>query len=271
MPTITVEGYQIEYRLIGTGNKHADPIVFLHHGFGSVSTWKDFPDVLCRRLDRSGIVYSRPSCGWSSPLDAPRQPDCLVKEAESVLAPLLDVLGIERPILFGHSNGATISLLYAALFPSRVLAVIALAPHVTLEPVTLAGVRVVAERYQTDPEWRRRIAHHHANPDAAFWAWANFWTDPSNISWNVVDNMREVVTPLLLLQGDRDDFGTLHQVDLIRDAVQGPTEALILENCGHDPHIERRQEVIDATVGFVSGLRRKEQPPQHGGTVKIHS
>src|SRR3954454_16984328 len=142
MPREVVEGFGLEYEIVRQPGAAGEPHVFLHHGFGSISTWKDFPAQAAQRLGREGLIYSRAGCGNSDPLQAPRTRDYLFYEAESVLPQLLDRLGLERVVLFGHSDGATISLLFAAARPDRVAAVIE-APHVIIEPVTVEGVAAV--------------------------------------------------------------------------------------------------------------------------------
>jgi pimeloyl-ACP methyl ester carboxylesterase len=257
MAKIAVGAHEFEYRRID-GSRRGEPIVFLHHGFGSVSAWWDFPDELCRAAGRNGIVYSRLGCGQSSRLTSPYLPDFLTREAEQVLPELLDVLHIERAIPFGHSNGATITLLFAAAFPERVRCAIVEAPHVVLEQVSLDGIAKVSARYRSDPGLREKIARHHDDPDSAFWAWANVWSDPAQSSWNVLDRLGGIRAPLLVIHGDIDEYGTPKQVELIQERVRGTCEAMILPGCGHDPHFERRAAVIAAGAGFIERMGGRE-------------
>ena len=247
VPREPVEGYALEYEIVRHPGAAREPIVFLHHGFGSISTWKDFPAQVAQRLGRDALIYARAGCGHSDPLRAPRTGQYLFHEAETVLPQLLDRLGFERVVLFGHSDGATISLLFAAACPDCVVAAVIEAPHVIIEEITVEGVAAVAYQYEQDAEFRERIAKHHTDPDGAFWSWATVWLDPAQRSWSMVDRLGRVRCPLLLVQGDQDPYGTLQQFDLIEGHVSGPVQRLVLTSCGHEPHAERPDEVIAAT------------------------
>src|SRR3954447_23707149 len=251
VPREAVEGYALEYEIVRHPGAAREPIVFLHHGFGSISTWKDFPTHVGQRLGRDALIYSRAGCGHSDPLGAPRTRDYLFHEAETVLPQLLDRLGLTRVGLFWHSDGGTISLLFAAACPDRVAAAVIEAPHVIIEPVTAEGVAAVARHYEQEAEFRERVARHHADPDRAFWSWARVWLDPAQRSWSMVDRLGQVRCPLLLIQGDQDPYGTLKQLDLIEEHVSGPVERFVLAGCGHDPHAERPDEVIEAAHRFL--------------------
>jgi pimeloyl-ACP methyl ester carboxylesterase len=229
-----------------------ESIVFLHHGFGSISTWKDFPAQVAQQVGRKALVYTRAGCGYSDPLRAPRASDYLFDEAEVILPQLLDRLGLGRVVLFGHSDGATISLLFAAAFPDRVVQAVIEAPHVIIEEITVSGVAEVARRYEQDPKFRQRVAQHHRDSDGAFWSWAQVWLNPAYRSWSMVDRLERVRSPLLLIQGDKDPYGTLKQLDLIERHVSGPTQRLVLAGCGHDPHLECPDDVTEASRRFLN-------------------
>ena len=250
-----VEGYALEYEIVRHPSAAREPIVFLHHGFGSISTWKDFPTHVGQRAGRDVLIYSRAGCGHSDPLRAPRTGQYLFHEAETVLPQLLDRLGFERVVLFGHSDGATINLLFAAAYPDRVVAAVIEAPHVVIEGITVEGVAAVAHQYEQDAEFRERITRRHADPDGAFWSWAKVWLDPAQRAWSMVDRLEWVRCPLLLVQGDQDPYGTLQQLDLIEGHVSGPVQRLVLTGCGHDPHAERPDEVLEVTRRFLDEVQ----------------
>lgn len=252
MPREAVEGYALEYEIVQHPGAAREPIVFLHHGFGSISTWKDFPARVAQQVGRNALVYARAGCGYSDPLHAPRASDYLFDEAEVILPQLLDRLGLDRVVLFGHSDGATISLLFAAAFPDRVVQAVIEAPHVIIEEVTVSGVAEVAQRYEQDPKFRQRVAQHHRDSDGAFWSWAQVWLNPAYRSWSMVDRLERVRSPLLLIQGDKDPYGTLKQLDLIERHVSGPTQRLVLAGCGHDPHLECPDDVTEASRRFLN-------------------
>src|SRR3954454_7842184 len=175
VPREAVEGYALEYEVVRHPGAAREPIVFLHHGFGSISTWKDFPTQVGQRLRGEFRIYARAGCASSDPLRGLRTGQYLFHEAETVLPQLLDRLSFERVVLFGHSDGATINLLFAAACPDRVVAAVIEAPHVIIESITVEGVAAVAGHYEQEAEFRERVARHHADPDDAFWSWAKVW------------------------------------------------------------------------------------------------
>src|SRR4051812_47770556 len=212
-----VEGYALEYELVQHPGAAGEPLVFLHHGFGSLSTWKDFPAQAAHRLGREALLYSRAGCGNSDPLRAPRTRDYLFQEAEAVLPQLLDRLGLTRVVLFGHSDGATISLLFAAACLDRVAAAVIEAPHVIIEPITVEGVTAVARHYEQEAEFRERVARHHTDPGGAFWSWAKVWRDPAQRSWSMVDRLGQGGCPPLLGPGGQGPHCTPQQPGPIQE------------------------------------------------------
>ena len=149
--------------------------MFLHEGLGSVSQWRDFPDMLCGRLRLDGLAYDRPGHGRSAEAEQARTSRYLHREAYDVLPVVLDEAAATQPILLGHSDGGTIALLFAARYPRRCAAVITEAAHVFVEEPTLAGIRAVALAWgRTD--LRERLARHHGDKtEALFRAWADTW------------------------------------------------------------------------------------------------
>src|SRR5579885_2229837 len=175
-----IQGRRIEYEYRGD---HKRPtIVFLHEGLGSVAMWKDFPKRCAEAAGCDALIYSRYGYGQSDPIDAPRHPGYMHDEALKTLPELLDKLGIERPILFGHSDGASIVLIHAGAFP--VAGVIVLAPHLFVEEIALSGIRGIRSNYDRG-ELRHRLARYHANPDSAFWGWHDIWLHPDFRRWNI--------------------------------------------------------------------------------------
>jgi pimeloyl-ACP methyl ester carboxylesterase len=246
---IDVAGKRLEARRIA-GPPGRPTIVFLHEGLGSVSAWRDFPDRLAREMACPALVYSRAGYGHSSPAHLPRAPDFMHVEARSVLPALLAAEGVEQPILFGHSDGASIALLYAALPGSRVRALVLEAPHVLVEQVCAGAIADVRREYSRS-DLRDRLARHHADPDAAFYGWADAWLRPEFRRWNIEDALPHVRAPALVIQGDRDEYGTIAQVEAIERGSGGPVERLWLPGVGHRPHRERPDEILTAAVRFL--------------------
>jgi len=258
--SIAVDGasVDIEHRVI-EGPACAPRVVFLHEGLGSVAMWTDFPDRLCAAGGYRGLVYSRPGYGTSTPRRADERwaPDFMHREARRVLPALLDALDIDvdgdPPWLFGHSDGASIALIHAAGFPSRVAGLVLLAPHLDVEPKGIAGISLARDAYR-DGDLRDRLARHHADVDSAFRGWNDIWLSPDFRTFDIRALLPDIACPVLAIQGHQDQYGTMAQIDRIADALPA-TELLKLDDCGHSPHRDRTAAVVEATVHFVAGHR----------------
>lgn len=253
MPRININGQQLEVRQI-SGSDVLAPIVFLHEGLGSVSLWAqrglDWPLAVCQTTGRAGTVYSRRGYGQSDPVPPGRNilpPDYMHREAWEVLPALLTQLKIQNPVLLGHSDGATIALLYASRF--EVSACIAMAPHVLVEDLAVKAITQAKTAFQLSG-LRQRLAKHHADVDGAFWQWNDVWLSEGFASFNIRAECRSITAPLLLVQGMDDEYGTMLQLDEI--ALASPhAQQLRLADCGHSPHRDQPQGTLAALVGFL--------------------
>ena len=229
--------------------------VFLHEALGSVGQWKSFPYELCRATGLDGIVYDRVGHGRSSPMRRQREPDFYREEAETYLHGLLHELNVRRPLLFGHSDGATIALMYASCFPGRTEGVVSEAAHVVIEDVTVAGIREARAQYATT-DLREKLSRYHAKKtDAVFSAWADTWMDPAMAEWEMLGDLHGIRCPVLVVQGDQDQYGSRRQVDLIAEHAGGPADVLWLDGVGHVPHLQARQRIIDETKRWITARR----------------
>lgn len=263
MPHATVDGMEIEYRLI-PGSTGEPPLVLLHEGLGCVALWRDFPDKLARRLGARTFVYSRRGYGRSAPLAGKRRPDFMHREALETLPRLLDQIGLDRPLLVGHSDGASIAILHAALSGRPVAGLVLMAPHVFVEDLTVESIARIRATYNTT-DLRQRLMKYHTHADDAFLGWADIWLDPEFRSWDIRGEVALSAAPMLVIQGEDDEYGTLAQVDAIKTAARGPVSRLVLPRCGHSPHRDHEAAVIDSIVDFRKRLetappsRTKEQ------------
>lgn len=236
MPKRFVMGHWLDYRLWGGLEGGRPPIVMLHHGFGHCDSWGPFPQRLHAETERPILAYSRRDCGYSDASEGPRPADFIEREACETLPRLLASFGIARACLYGHSDGASIALLAAARYPELVETVIAEAPHVFVEDVTLAGVRAMTARFDADSAFRRRMTKGHRDGTRAFRLWSDVWSSPDFARWTIVPVLASLHVPALLLQGDSDPFGTRIHVDLVRANSPGPVDLRIIEGAGHAPH-----------------------------------
>jgi len=249
---LDIGGLRLAARRISHGQDGDGPtLVFLHEALGSIGQWKGFPEDLSAACGLPALAYERQGHGRSAPLSLPRANDYLRHEAEAVLPAVLAAAGIERPILLGHSDGATIALRHAAAFPQRSAACIALAPHVMVEEATLAGIRA-ADREPGAGEIRRRLARYHGERTDDLWrAWAETWLRPGFDGCELRERLPRIAAPTLVIQGEDDAYGSAAQVTLIAEKAAGPVETLLLPGCGHAPQLERREAVIDAVADFL--------------------
>jgi pimeloyl-ACP methyl ester carboxylesterase len=247
---VTVAGRRVE-AVEHPGDAARAPFVLLHEGLGSVALWREFPAALNAATGRRVIVFSRFGHGGSDPPPAPRTPAFFHEEALEVLPALLAQLQANEPILVGHSDGASIALIHAAYHPVTGLALIA--PHVFVEPFTIAEIERTSARYATGG-LRERMARHHDDPDAAFRGWCDVWLDPAFAEWSIEADAQGVTAPTLLVQGTADPYGTLAQIDRIGARVQGPVERVVVEGAGHSPQLEQPEPVLAALVAFSGRL-----------------
>lgn len=253
---------RIEHVWLNRDRRDAPLMVFLHEGLGSVSMWKDFPQQLCDALGFRGLVYSRPGYGRSTPRasDAPLGVDFMHRQAHQVLPALLQALdidtAIDKPWLLGHSDGGSIALLHAARFPQRVAGTLVLAPHILVEDVSVASIAQARAAY-VDGDLKPRLARHHDDVDSAFRGWNDIWLNPAFKSWSIEDEIGTITVPLMAVQGLDDVYGTLEQIRGIARRLP-QTQLLELPACGHSPHRDQPQALIDALAAFVHRSARQK-------------
>jgi len=263
MHFLNIAGTALEVRQIH-GTHTLAPIVFLHEGLGSVSMWTqrglDWPLAVCHATGRAGIVYSRRGYGQSDP--APRrrdtsspgrnvlQPDYMHREAFDVLQALLAELKIERPVLLGHSDGATIALLHASQFP--VTACIAMAPHVLIESVAIDAISQAKQAFESG-DLRSRLAKFHADVDGAFWQWNDVWLSEGFANFDIRQECQRITAPLLLVQGLNDEYGTMRQLDAVAQAAPH-AQQIRLADCGHSPQRDQPQLCIRSIASFLDAV-----------------
>ena len=240
---------QLEYQWVGEAASNAPVVVFLHEGLGSISMWRDFPAAFCTEHGFRGLVYSRYGYGRSTPKPAGEHwaPDFMHRQAHEVLPMLLAHLRIERPWLFGHSDGGSIALLYASKFEPAGIVVVA--PHILVEDVSIASIERAREAY-AETDLRARLARHHADPDSAFRGWNDVWLSPAFRAWNIEPSLDNITCPVLAVQGEDDEYGTLEQIRGIARHVP-QTATLVIPHCAHSPHRDQPETLSRAAGRFI--------------------
>jgi pimeloyl-ACP methyl ester carboxylesterase len=272
--TITVDGVNLECRRIDAQREPAPTLVFLHDGLGCVDIWGDFPDRLTRRTGLPGFVYSRAGYGRSDPVPLPRPLNYMHIEAAHVLPAVLAASGIAQAILVGHSDGATISLIYGALTGGggiatpRATAIVAMAPHVFNEALSIASIRETTRQFEGGTLRARLERYHGTNVDCAFRGWSDAWLDPLFRAWNIEAMLAAIDVPVLVIQGDADVYGSLAQVESILRNVSGPVRSHIIPGCDHIPYREAPEITSEAIAEFLrdpEGLDPEGHDPEGRG------
>jgi pimeloyl-ACP methyl ester carboxylesterase len=218
-----------------------------------VSAWRDFPARVTQATGCAGLVYSRYGNGQSETLREPHGVDYMHQEALEVLPELLQRFGIERPVLVGHSDGASIALIYAGAC-DQLRGAVVMAPHVVVEDLSIASIVEARQAFATT-DLADRLARHHADAAATFHGWNDIWLDPAFRSWNIEEYVPRIQCPLLAIQGFDDQYGTMAQLEAIARGTGGPVELLQLADCRHSPHRDQPGRVIEAISRFVECLR----------------
>jgi pimeloyl-ACP methyl ester carboxylesterase len=245
---LVVDGRRLETLYYPTSGDRPT-IVMLHEGLGSVSTWKDFPEQLAQATGCGVLAYSRYGHGKSERLGEKRRPGFMHHEAIIVLPALLDQLGIQDPILLGHSDGGSIAIIYVAASLRGPRALILVAPHVFVEDRTVQSIAKIRGVYQTT-DLSAKMTRHHDHADEMFWGWNDIWLDPEFRGWNIEDCLDSVHCPVLTIQCANDEYGTLAQIRAIERRVSS-AQTVVLQDCGHAPHKDQPAETLKAMSEFV--------------------
>jgi pimeloyl-ACP methyl ester carboxylesterase len=251
MTRLQLSGGRLEAQLLD-GDPQRPAVVLLHEGLGSVRLWRGLPETINERTGLRVLAYSRFGHGDSDPPPRPRTPAFMHEEALEVLPELLAAAGIERPVLVGHSDGASIALIHAA--SHRVRGLVLMAPHVFVEQVCVEAITETRRAFRDDG-LRERMARHHRDPEVTFSGWCDVWLDPAFRDWNLEALLPQIEAPALLIQGRDDEYGTLAQIDALERGLSGSVTRLEVSG-GHAPHLEHPEEVPAAIAGFIERLTR---------------
>ncbi len=247
-------GHRLEYVLYAAHQTARPTLVFLHEGLGSISLWRDFPQRVAQATGCRTLVYSRYGYGNSDVLAAPRAPDYMHVEALESLPAVLAALGIERPLLIGHSDGGSIALIHAGDGRWPCAGVAVLAPHLFVEEVSVRGIEETVRVFETT-DLPQKLARHHRDARRTFYGWADIWLSADFRAWNIEDSVRALRCPVLAIQGEDDEYATMAQIDRIAALAEGAeVELLKLADCRHSPQRDQADAVAAALAAFVERL-----------------
>ena len=246
---IEAAGHRLEVQWIG---ESGPTLVFLHEGLGSIRQWRDFPALVARASGCRALVYDRYGYGNSDVLREPKVGvEFMHDGALNELPELLENLKIENPVLIGHSDGASIALIHAGTYPVRGVAV--MAPHVFVEEPGLKSIENLNATFETT-DLPQRLGKYHRNARKTFHLWADAWLDPAFRQWNIEEYLPRIKCPVLAIQGEADEYGSMAQLDAIKQQVAGPCELLKLPDCGHSPFKDQPERVLQVVAGFIKGI-----------------
>ncbi len=254
---VKVGGHRIERVWHEPPGARRAPLVFLHEGLGCVSLWRDFPAEVARATGRRALVYSRLGYGKSDPVPLPRPLTYMHEEAQIALPALLAAEGISEAILIGHSDGASIALIFAGSpSPVKLHGLVLLAPHVFCEEVSVRSIAAADRAFREGDLARKLERHHGPNTTGAFRGWCDAWLDPGFLPWNIEEFVPSITAPTLLIQGQQDEYGTARQLESIEARARGPVQRLYLDHCGHSPQRDQPAATLEAISRFVSEIAR---------------
>ncbi len=242
---------RLEYRCIESDSAipTSDALVLLHEGLGSIDLWKNFPQELAIATGCRVFVFSRYGYGRSTPLSEKRNFDYMHQEALNTLPNFLKHIGVDRPILIGHSDGASIAMIHNG-GGHDVGGLVLMAPHVFVEDLTVKSIEQARIAFETT-ELSKKLGRYHEDVASAFWGWNDIWLSPEFKNWDIQMYVEKLSCESLLIQSDNDPYGTLAQIEVIEKLSRAPTQRVILKDCGHSPHFDQASATIDAIAQFV--------------------
>ena len=250
---------QLEYRMVGPRPGVAPTIVLLHEGLGSVAVWGDFAERLSAATGAGVFSYSRQGYGNSSKAVLPRPVSFMQDEAREALPKVLDAIGFRRGFLLGHSDGGSIAAIYAgSVQDHRVLGLVLIAAHFFTEEMGLAEIRRARESFEHG-DLRQKLARWHSDPDGAFWSWCRPWLDPEFLKWDITEELAHIRVPILIVQGEQDQYGTMRQIELAQQECYCPVEVALLPDARHAPHREAPEATLRAASEFINRLLQDQQ------------
>ena len=261
---VSAGGHSLEYQLIPAHQINRPTLVLLHEGLGSVAMWRDFPARLASATGCRTLVYSRYGYGQSDLLEAPFGTDYMHREGRDALPELLAALEIDNPVLVGHSDGASIALLHAGA-GHRVAGVVVMAPHCFVEDISIRSIAAAKVAFETT-DLPAKLGKYHRDVNRTFWGWNDIWLHPDFRSWNIEDCLPNIACPILAIQGEDDEYGTMAQIEAIAAGARnsGGVELLKLADCRHSAHKDQPVAVIEAINRFAENLDLAAPPATEG-------
>lgn len=248
---LDIGAQRLEYRMIGPRPEAAPTLVMLHQGLGCVGMWEDFPEKLQAATGAGVFVYSREGYGQSSPVTLPRPLSFMHQEAQKTLPQILDTIGFQRGLLVGHSDGASIAAIYGGSHQDhRVGGLVLIAPHFIVEDATIAAIAAMRKAYDLT-DLRARLGRWHADADATVHGWSDVWLKGDFRKWDLTEFLAYIRVPVLIVQGEDDQYGTVRQIEIAQQECYCPVEVALLPGAMHVPQREAPEVTLKVVSDFI--------------------
>lgn len=212
------------------GPENGPDVVLLHHGLGSVKSWRDQIPML---MDAGYhvIAYDRWGYGGSDArpgLDLPT----FAADVDD-LHRMLEQLGVHQTSLVGHSDGGTIALYYAAEYPDQICCLVSVAAHIYVETEMELGILGIQQAFESDEHFRMGLRYAHGSKyEAVFHNWFDGWHRIESLSWDMRPVLSLLKCPVLVVQGEEDEHATPQHAKDIADAIQR-ADLWLIPGIGH--------------------------------------
>jgi pimeloyl-ACP methyl ester carboxylesterase len=252
--SVVIGQSKLDYRMIGPSPDQAPTLVLLHEGLGCQELWGDFPEKLAAETGAGVFVYSREGYGRSSKVTLPRPLDYMQREGLHVLPKILEVIGFQRGLLIGHSDGASIATIYAGgVQDHRIRGLSLIAPHFIVEDMGLSAIRDTRKAFEIG-DLRAKLTKYHRDVDGAFKGWNDAWLDPGFKTWDISESLGYIRVPVQIIQGDKDPYGTIRQIHIAEEECYCPVDVTMLPGIGHSPHRESAEVTLQAVSNYANRI-----------------
>lgn len=251
---LEIDSKKIEYQFFGELSNNIPVLILLHEGLGSVAMWRKIPELIHIKTKLNVLVYSRFGYGQSSPIKLPRPTNYMSIEAEEYLPEIIKILSIKNYFLIGHSDGGTIATIGSnSKNIDQLLGTILIAPHFFVEQESIEAIEDISYQYKYK-NLKSKLERFHNDVDNAFWGWSDVWLSPNFKNWNILKDLLLIKTPILALQGTNDPYGTINQINILEQKVQGTFDKVVIKDCGHNPFIEYKDKTIEHINAFIKKI-----------------
>lgn len=255
---LNVGEYKLFYRLLKYSENQDEPVlVFLHDSWGCVEMWENFPEKISELFGLNALIYDRRGYGKSSRFSDEIRTKRYLHEASDELIKVMNVMKIEKAILYGHSDGGTIALIAAATQPDRFQAIIVEGAHSFVEEKGKAAVRESRDKARTNSLLQSLRKYHGEKTAELFRRWHEAWLGDFFADWTIVPILKNIRCPVLAFRGENDPFDTIGQLHVLEKEITAPVIAKVIPDAAHTPRKENEEETMELIGHFLDkGLMR---------------